>query len=151
MKATILVATALLLAGTAFTPVASAADKSRTAGAKSNPAFKVTVHSANKFIGMEVVDRGGEKIGEIQDVLLDIDKGRIAYAVVSTGGVFGIGDANHIVPWKALSPRDEGGSLALNVGKDRLAEAPKREADMSDEEFHRELHRFYGIAPYWGE
>ncbi|MGH8588305.1 MAG: PRC-barrel domain-containing protein, partial [Gammaproteobacteria bacterium] len=60
-------------------------------------------HRAKAVIGMDVKNSQGEALGKIHDLVLNFDDGDIAYVVISSGGLLGIGDTLHAVPWKALS------------------------------------------------
>lgn len=43
-----------------------------------------------------------EDLGELREIMVDIESGEIAYAVLSFGGLFGVGDKLFAVPWQAL-------------------------------------------------
>jgi len=46
-----------------------------------------TVLSATSLMGDDVKNRAGEDLGSIEELMLDVENGRIAYAVLSFGGV----------------------------------------------------------------
>lgn len=83
-------------------PAAGAAQKG---GAERDSAF---LQAASGFIGLEVRDSGGVRIGEIRDILLDTQRERLAYAVIATGGVLGIGNEVVVVPWRFLKVEEDG-------------------------------------------
>ena len=60
-------------------------------------------HRAKTVIGMNVKNSQGEALGKIHDLVLNFDDADIAYVVISSGGLLGVGDTLHAVPWKALS------------------------------------------------
>ena len=64
---------------------------------------KVDVLSASTMIGDKVVNGGGESLGDIKELMVDVQEGRIAYAVLSFGGFMGMGDKLFAIPWSALS------------------------------------------------
>ena len=80
-------------------------------------------HRVSKIIGTDVVNPKGEKIGDVEDIVLDA-KGNVAYAVVSTGGFLGVGDKMHAVPWSAIRTTTGTDNFMLDVDKDRLRSAP---------------------------
>lgn len=80
-------------------------------------------HRVSKIIGTDVVNSKGEKIGDVEDIVLDA-KGNVAYAVVSTGGFLGMGDKMHAVPWSAIRTSTGTDNFMLDVDKDRLRTAP---------------------------
>jgi sporulation protein YlmC with PRC-barrel domain len=80
-------------------------------------------HRVSKIIGTDVVNSKGEKIGDVEDIVLDA-KGNVAYAVVSTGGFLGMGDKMHAVPWAAIRTSTGTDNFMLDVDKERLRSAP---------------------------
>jgi sporulation protein YlmC with PRC-barrel domain len=111
------------------------------------------VMSANTLEGDDVINRQGEKLGTIEEIMLDVPTGRIAYAVLSSGGFLGIGDKLFAVPWRALTLDTENKCFVLDVAKDRLEQAPGFEKDhwptMADQSWAAEVHSYYRTPPYW--
>jgi sporulation protein YlmC with PRC-barrel domain len=114
----------------------------------------VRVLSASTLGGDKVVDTAGEKLGKLEDLMIDLDRGTIAYAVLSVGGVLGMGDKLFAIPFGALKLNDAKDHFTLNVPKERLKEAPGFDKDdwpsAADRTWGREIHTFYGVEPYWG-
>src|SRR6478672_6593207 len=81
------------------------------------------VNKASKLKGMEVRNKQNEKIGKISDLVIDLKNGRVAYAVLSSGGTLG-GGKNVAVPIQALTVEKGKKDLLLNVDKQELKEAP---------------------------
>jgi sporulation protein YlmC with PRC-barrel domain len=54
--------------------------------------------STSSLSGDNVVSPEGESLGEIKDFMVDMDEGRIAYAVLSFGGILGFGDKLFAIP-----------------------------------------------------
>lgn len=80
-------------------------------------------NKASKIIGKEVRNTQNEKIGKVKDLVVDTRSGRIAYAVLSTGGMFGDGKLI-AVPLDALSLKPGEKHFLIEAAKDRLAAAP---------------------------
>jgi sporulation protein YlmC with PRC-barrel domain len=59
--------------------------------------------ACSSLCGEAVVDAQDAEVGRLDHMLIDPTSGRIAYAVLSRGGVFGIGQTLFEVPWTALS------------------------------------------------
>ena len=55
--------------------------------------------SVNKVEGTTVKNPAGEKLGSIEEIMIDKRSGKVAYAVMSFGGFLGIGDRHHPLPW----------------------------------------------------
>ena len=103
--------------------------------------------------GDPVVNRANEDLGKIEHVMIDVPTGRIAYAVLACGGVFGIGAKFFAVPWAALTRDAERQCLVLDVDKDSLDKAPGFDKDhwpaMDDPAWASLIHDYYGVPPYW--
>ncbi|MGH8608769.1 MAG: hypothetical protein ACREX9_15545 [Gammaproteobacteria bacterium] len=71
----------------------------------------------------------------------------MAYVVISSGGVLGVGETLHAVPWKALRLNDEADAFLVNVDKDAWKKASSFKADdwpeVADREWHRQLDAYY--------
>jgi sporulation protein YlmC with PRC-barrel domain len=104
--------------------------------------------SAQELLGMKIVSPQGEDIGQIEDIKLNTQSGRIGFVNISKGGVLGVGGDKVPVPLAALSFDTQNKQATLTVDKSKLDNAPKQ-ANMSDEEFNRELQSYYGISPAW--
>lgn len=78
---------------------------------------------ADTLMGNDVFNDQGEDLGDIKEIMLDVRAGRISYAVLSYGGLMGIGDKLFAVPWEALTLDTENKRFSLDVAKDRLDKA----------------------------
>lgn len=111
------------------------------------------VMSCETLTGDEVTNTAGEDLGHIAHVMIDVPSGRIAYAVLASGGVFGIGEKLFAIPWAALTLDADRRCFVMNIDKTRLDAAPGFDKDhwpsMSDATWAASIHHFYGIAPYW--
>lgn len=111
------------------------------------------VCSASEIIGQSVVNREGESLGKINDLAIDGDAGRVAYAVLSFGGFLGMGDKLFAIPWSALERSTTDNRLILDANKDRLKNAPGFDRnnwpDFSDRSWGSQIHSYYGRTAYW--
>ena len=111
------------------------------------------VLAASTLTGNKVVNVQNEDLGTIEDLMIDIESGRIAYAVLSFGGFLGLGDKLFAIPWSALKLDAVEKRFVLNVSKELLEEAPgfdKRNwPDMSDPAWGVQIYTYYGYKPYW--
>ena len=112
------------------------------------------VHPAGAFKGMNVKNPAGNDLGNIEDIAVDTESGRIAYAVLSFGGFLGMGDKLFAVPWESLELTIDNGSMfTLDVTEERLKEAPGFDKnhwpDMGDAQWGQQVHAHYGRTPYW--
>ena len=80
-------------------------------------------NKATKIIRKEVRNTQNERVGKVKDIVIDTQSGRIAYAVLSTGGLFG-GGKLIAVPLESLSLKPGEEHFLIDAAKDRLAAAP---------------------------
>ncbi len=106
---------------------------------------------ADTLLGNDVVNSQGEDLGAIKEFMIDMESGKVAYAVLSFGGLLGMGDKLFAVPWSALALDTVHKRFTLDVSKEELQDAPgfdkSRWPAMSDKTWARGVHKFYG-APY---
>ena len=85
--------------------------------------------------------------------MLDLENGRIRYAVLSFGGFLGMGDKLFAIPPEALRIDTENKRVILDVDKSRLENAPGFDKDnwpdTSDNDWQVEVYDYYGYTPYW--
>ncbi|MGE3274399.1 MAG: PRC-barrel domain-containing protein [Vicinamibacterales bacterium] len=109
--------------------------------------------SASTLIGDEVVNTQGEKLGKIEDIMLDLERGRVAYAVLSFGGFLGMGDKFFAVPWDQLDVDLQAKNFRLDVPKEKLEQAPGFDKDnwpdTVDPTFVGQVYEYYGTPQYW--
>ncbi|MES2625062.1 MAG: PRC-barrel domain-containing protein [Pseudomonadota bacterium] len=111
------------------------------------------VLSAGSLAKDKVKNPGGDNLGDIVDFMIDLDTGKVAYAVLSFGGVMGIGNKLFAIPWKAMSVDTEDHTFVLDTSRETLERAPGFDKDnwpdMSDPKWGTDIHAHYGIQPYW--
>lgn len=111
------------------------------------------VLSASTLKGDSVVNAKDEKLGTIEELMIDLDRGCIAYAVLSFGGFMGMGDKLFAIPWNALTVDTIEKRFVLNVVKERLEMAPGFDKDnwpnMADQEWGAKIYSYYGSKPFW--
>lgn len=107
---------------------------------------------ADTLIGDSVVNANEEDLGDIKEIMLDMQTGQVAYAVLAVGGFLGLGEKLFAVPWQALHLDTVNKRFVLNVEKERLKTAPGFDKDawpdMSDVSWAGGIHSFYGTDPH---
>lgn len=105
---------------------------------------------ADTLIGNHVHNLKDEHLGDIKEIMLDMRSGKVAYAVMSYGGVFSIGEKLLAVPWEALTLDTVNKRFTLNIDKERIENAPGFDADhwpnMANQAWASEIHRYYDTA-----
>jgi sporulation protein YlmC with PRC-barrel domain len=106
---------------------------------------------ADTLIGDSVVNGQDDDLGDIKEIMLDMQTGQVAYAVLAFGGFLGMGEKLFAVPWQALHLDTVNHRFVLNIDKERLKNAPgfNKDAwpDMSDMTWATQIHTFYGTDP----
>lgn len=106
--------------------------------------------SASTITGTSVENLQGDNIGDIYDLMIDLERGEILYAVLSHGGFLGMGNDYFAIPMQALmfSDRDED-LIKVDVDKQILENAPGFNKDdwpaHSNTEFTNSVYSHYGI------
>lgn len=115
------------------------------------------VISATTIIGDRIRNEAGEDLGELKEVMLDVNGGQIAYAVLAFGGFLGLGEKLFAIPWQALRLDAHSHSFILSVDQETLEDAPGFDNDNwpetteVDDSWLLGVYDHYGFQPYWRE
>jgi sporulation protein YlmC with PRC-barrel domain len=108
----------------------------------------VDLIASDKVAGTNVYRSNGESVGEIERVMIGKRSGTVAYAVMSFGGVLGIGEDYYPIPWSRLTYNERLGGYEVNISEQELQDAPKfgrrEEWDWNDQHVS-ELNTHYGV------
>jgi len=108
--------------------------------------------ASNRVEGTAVYDRAGEKLGRIEYFMVDKVTGRADYAVMSFGGLFGLGHDHYPIPWDMLEYAPEKGGYVVDLDKERLKSGPNFRAG-EEPDFNRDYDRvvydYYGVVYTW--
>jgi hypothetical protein len=83
-----------------------------------------SVIRAEQVEGTPVYNTKAEKLGTIDDLVIDKVSGKTLYAIMSFGGFLGMGEKQPPLPWGALDYDTELEGYVVNLDKDRLEKAP---------------------------
>ena len=92
-----------------------------------------TLLSARELQGNEIYDRQGNKLGTIEDLMLDLDSSRVQYAVLAFGTPLGQATKHFAVPVTALALDSENECFVISASKERLDGAEGFDADTPPE------------------
>ena len=108
---------------------------------------------AKKVIGTSVHDQDGEKIGVIEDLVLDKQSNAILFAVIGHGGVLGMGEKFHPIPWSVLDYEADEDAYVVPFTKQDFQSAP---ADTLEEltrddglPYRDRVFAYYQVEQYW--
>ena len=104
---------------------------------------------ASKVEGTAVFNKTGEELGKIHEIMLDKMTGSVAYAVMSFGGVFGMGEKYAPLPWSALTYDKALKGYVAELSKDKLKNAPEYDLEDTpwDSAYEERLRQYYAM-PY---
>ena len=122
-------------------------------GAKSSWSSLGYVQKASKLMGMPVKNLQDQKLGKVENFIVDLAAGRIVAVIISSGGFLGIGDELSAVPPTALRFNTELDTLQLDASKETLASSPHFKAnewpDLGQPGYAGRVYRAYKVEPYF--
>jgi len=134
-------------------PRTGAASTGIVGGGKNPSGPGPQIMSSSTLEGDDIVNMGGEKLGSLEEIMIDVPRGRVAYAVLSRGGVLGVGGKLFAIPWSAFTLDADHKRLVLDIDADRLDRAEGFDKDnwprMADVSWATQLHEYYDQPPYW--
>jgi len=112
------------------------------------------VARVKKLLDADVKNMKGEKIGEINDLIIDKGEGKVAYAILEFGGFLGVGEKLFAVPFVSVVRTNSDDVVMLDVSKEVLEKAPNFKNDTWPD-FNREygttINEYYKAKPYWND
>lgn len=79
---------------------------------------------ASRVKGTAVYNASGDKIGTVEDIVLDKQSNQIMFAALGFGGFLGAGEKYYPVPWSLLDYSEDKGGYVVPLNKDQLDAAP---------------------------
>lgn len=110
--------------------------------------------SSRRVEGTPVYNKAEQKLGAIHSVMIDKRSGKIAYAVLSFGGFFGVAEHVHPLPWEMLTFDVDLDAYVVDLTRDQIQNAPMLRLDEADRPrdrtYDEEVAGYYGRLPWWG-
>lgn len=110
-----------------------------------------SIIGADELLDADVVDREGDHVGVLRDLLMDLRYGRVAYGLVALCPGPGGSERMIAVPWNAMHVGY--GKLKVNAHRDRIEHGPVIPAGAAanplDHEWAEFIHSYFGTRPYW--
>ena len=109
--------------------------------------------SARRVLDKKIKDLTGNKIGVVEDLILDKLSNNIMFAVVGFGGFLGMSERFHPVPWSELDYSEDLDGYVVSFTKEQLKAAPTGSIDelvRNDGQGYRDrAFAHYKTRPYW--
>jgi sporulation protein YlmC with PRC-barrel domain len=103
--------------------------------------------TASSIMSDKVLNKAGDKLGSVKDIMIDITNGQIEYVVIEFGGFLGIGEKFFAIPFRLLSIDTTEEALVLNQSREDLEKAPGFDKDHWPK---TNSHEFDLSGAYWG-
>ncbi len=103
--------------------------------------------SSDKVEGTNVYNLAGEKLGSVDDLMIDRKSGQVRYAVLEFGGFLGMGTDRYPIPWGMLKYDTEKEGYVVPLDKAKLEQAPKYPQDSApiyDNDYGNRVNGYYG-------
>jgi len=152
-------ASALILAASALPIMAADKDRDATTDITQttshirNDRMLGPVERANKLIGKTVYSSDNQKVGKLDNLVVDLESGRILYAVIGTG-TFGIGGHDYALAPGVFS-NAEGDNLHMSIDKAKLLAAPEfssntdKPEQLAQASFVSRVYQYFGQSAWW--
>jgi len=88
-----------------------------------------SIISSDKVEGTAVYNSSGDKLGSIDDLMIDKISGQVRYAALEFGGFLGMGTDRYPIPWKLLKYSEQYDGYVVPLNKEALERAPKYPED----------------------
>ena len=111
----------------------------------------LTVEVEDDIRGLHVVDRDGDDIGAVDELLIDEQEKKVRFLEVGSGGFLGIGEEKRLVPVEAV--KRVGDVVRVDTTKQAVAASPGYDPEVvrqSDLDYYGGLYGYYGYGPFWG-
>ena len=108
--------------------------------------------ASNRVEGTAVYDRQGGKLGRIEYFMVDKVSGKADYAVMSFGGLFGLGGRHYPIPWNMLEYDPDKSGYVVDLDKEKLEKGPSFEAGEEpsfDRGYDQRVYDYYGVIYTW--
>ena len=111
--------------------------------------------SASSLTGNDVKNHKGENIGNIKEIMINLQDGKVAYAVLSFGGFLGLGDKLFAIPWSSIIVDQDNKCCVMSMSKEQLEKAPGFDKDnwpkAGDTEYLTKVYDYHNVTPFWAE
>jgi sporulation protein YlmC with PRC-barrel domain len=106
------------------------------------------VISSERVEGTTVYNAAGDKLGTIDDLMIDKVSGQVRYAVMEFGGFLGMGTDRYPIPWPMLKYDLSQDGYVVPLDKAQLEGAPKYASDRVpdyDDTYSGTVDKYYGL------
>jgi sporulation protein YlmC with PRC-barrel domain len=105
--------------------------KRDTGRGKSDPVGTHDSHllGVQSLVTNNLYDADGNRVGKLEEIVLDVRTGCVRHVIVATGGFLGLGRRRFAIPWSALRPDARYCRAVVDVAQMRLTAVPIADDD----------------------
>jgi sporulation protein YlmC with PRC-barrel domain len=111
------------------------------------------IESASKVRGATVKSEADEKLGKVDELMVDVEAGRVVQVILASGGFLGLGDDLRAVPPTAFRYKESDNTLVVNATRDAVTSGPRftpgEWPDFGDPRYSARVYRAYRVEPYF--
>ncbi|MDP9929131.1 sporulation protein YlmC with PRC-barrel domain [Variovorax paradoxus] len=107
-----------------------------------------SVISSERVEGTAVYNPAGDKLGSIDDLMIDKISGQVRYAVLEFGGFLGMGTDRYPLPWSMLKYDTSQDGYVVPLTKEQIDGAPRYANDQVpdyDDRYSGTIDKYYGL------
>jgi len=107
----------------------------------------------SEITGIQVLNRRGESIGNVEEIVVDRADGRVIYLVLSFGGFLGLGTKLYALPWNKLKFDASRMAYVIDLAREQIENAPHFNRNdqglLFDADWNRRLLEYFDALPVW--
>lgn len=129
-------------------------DRDTTKDDQPPQATQFRLRKAKELLGAKVDDTANKKLGDIEDLVVDLHSGRLVLIALGAGGVLGVGEKLVAIPPSQLQMNPDG-KFMLNTTMEQLKSAPQFDKhqwpDLNNQTWLSQVYSHFGDRPYWSD
>ena len=98
--------------------------------------------------GRKAVDRNGDEIGDVDDLIIDDREQKVRFMQVGAGGILGMGETKLMIPIDAIT-RVTADTVHVDQTRERMVGAPRYDPALVRDTYWEDVYGYYGYSPYW--
>jgi len=98
--------------------------------------------------GRRVLDRAGDELGTVDDLLVDDAEHKVRFLQIASGGILGLGEQKTMIPVDAIA-RIADDAVYIDQSREHVAGAPPYDPSVTRDTYWEEVYGHYGYGPYW--
>jgi sporulation protein YlmC with PRC-barrel domain len=115
-------------------------------------AYDIRDLRVSELTGKVIRNLQGERLGKLDDVVIDTHQGKVAFGIVSMRtGTLGLGKDYAAVPWQAFQFTEHAAAIRLDTTPQTLASIAFKAdnfPNLADPQYSRQLYERFRVAPY---